>query len=62
MGPPAQELPASLYLTGKPAFFGGKPWPWVDPMGGTKVATLPARVRFDSLVPLAPNAFRLNLP
>src|SRR5690606_26277848 len=25
------ELPPSLYLTGKPAFFGDNPWPWVRP-------------------------------
>jgi hypothetical protein len=43
-----QALPASLYLTSKPAFFGGNPWPWVDPLGGTKLYTLPARTRFDT--------------
>jgi hypothetical protein len=41
-------LPASLYLAGKPAFFGSYPWPWVDPTGTTKLYTLPARARFDS--------------
>ena len=41
-------LPDSLYLTGKPAFFGNLRWPWVDPTGSTKVYTLPARVRFDT--------------
>jgi hypothetical protein len=40
-----QTLPASLYLSGKPAFFGSNPWPWVDPAGSTKIATLPARAR-----------------
>jgi hypothetical protein len=45
----AQQLPASLYLTAKPAFFGSNPWPWVDPTGTTKVATLPARARFDAM-------------
>ncbi|HET7788160.1 MAG TPA: hypothetical protein VFL36_19470 [Myxococcales bacterium] len=44
----AQTLPDSLYLSGKPAFFGSNPWPWVDPSGATKVATLPARARFDA--------------
>jgi len=43
-----QALPASLYLTEKPAFFGDLPWPWVDPTATTKVRTLPARARFDS--------------
>jgi hypothetical protein len=43
-------LPDSLYLCGKPSFFGSNPWPWVDgssadhPLPGT----LPAQVRFDS--------------
>jgi len=46
---PAQQLPASLYLAGKPAFFGTNAWPWVDPTGTTKVATLPARTRFDAM-------------
>ena len=46
-----QTLPASLYLTSKPAFFGNNPWPWVDPTGTVKVATLPARARFDAMHP-----------
>jgi len=46
-----QQLPASLYLSGKPAFFGNNPWPWVDPTGTVKVATLPARARFDAMHP-----------
>ena len=44
-----QQLPASLYLAGKPAFFGGNTWPWVDPTGATKTFTLPARARFDAM-------------
>jgi hypothetical protein len=44
-----QQLPASLYLTGKPAFFGNDPWPWVDPTGTTTLFTLPARARFDAM-------------
>jgi hypothetical protein len=47
----AQQLPPSLYLSSKPAFFGSNPWPWVDPTGTTKIATLPARARFDALHP-----------
>ena len=43
-----QALPASLYLTSKPAFFGDNPWPWVDPNGATKLFTLPARARYDA--------------
>jgi hypothetical protein len=49
------NLPASLYLTAKPAFFGNNPWPWVDPTGTTKLYTLPARARFDA-GPLASSA------
>jgi hypothetical protein len=43
-------LPDSLYLTGKPAFFGANPWPWVDPTTGT-VYTLPAKARYDAGTP-----------
>jgi Pectate lyase superfamily protein len=46
-----QDLPVSLYLSGKPAFFGDNPWPWVDPTGTTKLHTLPARARFDAMNP-----------
>jgi hypothetical protein len=55
---PAQTLPASLYLNAKPGFFGDYQWPWVDPTGGTKLYTLPAKVRFDGGAPfaLAPGA------
>lgn len=42
-------LPASLYLTGKPSFFGTATWPWVTPDGSTKVYTLPAKARFDAM-------------
>jgi len=45
----AQQLPASLYLAGKPAFFGSNTWPWVEPTGATKTFTLPARARFDAM-------------
>ena len=44
-----QQLPPSLYLSSKPAFFGSNPWPWVDATGTTKVFTLPARARFDAM-------------
>jgi hypothetical protein len=55
-----QPLPNSLYLSGKPAFFGDLPWPWVDPTGTTKVASLPARIRFDAMAPPAPMAVRIG--
>ena len=41
-------LPNSLYLSGKPAFFGDARWPWVDPLGATKVYVLPAKARYDA--------------
>jgi hypothetical protein len=47
-------LPASLYLTQKPAFFNagkGYIWPWVDPVGTTKVYVLPAKARYDAGTP-----------
>jgi Pectate lyase superfamily protein len=47
-------LPNSLYLTQKPAFFdagSGYTWPWVDPMGGTKLYVLPAKARYDAGTP-----------
>lgn len=38
-------LPASLYLTGKPAWFGAVPFPPIDPVGPA-VADIPAKKRF----------------
>jgi hypothetical protein len=46
----AQTLPDSLYLASKPAFFGSNPWPWVDPTGPVKLAVLPARQRYETIV------------
>ena len=57
-----QALPASLYLTAKPAFFGSLPWPWVDPTGTTKVWTLPAHVRFESILPSSVGGLRVTAP
>ncbi|MBI2839992.1 MAG: IPT/TIG domain-containing protein [Acidobacteria bacterium] len=42
------NLPDSLYLTNKPAFFECRPWPSVDPLTGT-VTSLPAKDRFDGV-------------
>jgi hypothetical protein len=40
------QLPSSLYLTQKPAWWpSGKPWPWVGPDLATMVGTPPARDR-----------------
>jgi hypothetical protein len=56
---PDHDLPDSLYLDSKPAFFGGYPWPWVDPTTGT-VHILPAKARYDGLgvPPNAPRGLR----
>ena len=48
-----QTIPNSLYLASKPAFFGSYTWPWVDPVGSTRLYTLPARARFDAGTPFA---------
>jgi hypothetical protein len=48
-----QTLPASLYLSAKPGFFGSYQWPWVDPTGSTKLYTLPAKARLDAGTPFA---------
>jgi hypothetical protein len=48
--PAGFTIPASMYLTSKPAFFGSNPWPWVDPTTGTTY-TLPAKARFDAGTP-----------
>jgi hypothetical protein len=57
-----RPLPNSLYLTEKPAFFGSLPWPWVDSTGANKIGSLPARLRFDTLSPPAPQRLRLSQP
>ncbi len=46
------QVPSSLYLTGRPAFFGTSAWPWVD-AGTGSVAVLPAKARYDAGVPNA---------
>jgi hypothetical protein len=45
-----QTLPASLYLSAKPAFFGYNPWQWVDPTGTAKLNVLPAKARYDAIL------------
>jgi hypothetical protein len=50
------NLPPSLYLAGKPAFFSagsGYAWPWVNPTGTPQLQTLPAKARFDAGTPFA---------
>lgn len=49
-----RALPASLYLSKKPDFFNagtGYIWPWVDPLGSTKLHRLPAKARYDAGTP-----------
>ena len=43
----ARELPPSLYLREKPAFFGTHRWPWVEPAGERRVYVLPAKERYE---------------
>ncbi|MGC3996240.1 MAG: glycosyl hydrolase family 28-related protein [Anaeromyxobacter sp.] len=49
-GTTTAAMPSSLYLSGRPAFFGTNAWPWVTPEGTTKAGTLPARARYDNLL------------
>jgi hypothetical protein len=49
-----RTLPTSLYHSQKPAFFNarsGYTWPWVDPVGVTKLYVLPAKARYDAGTP-----------
>ena len=49
-----RSIPNSLYLSQAPAFFNagrGYVWPWVDPTGATRLATLPAKARYDAGTP-----------
>lgn len=49
---PIRQIPASLYLTKKPEFFGDLKWPWVDPLGNSaseRVGVLPAKARYDAM-------------
>jgi hypothetical protein len=42
---PDRNLPASLYLTSKPSFFGNRPWPIIGPDLNPMVGDLPAKSR-----------------
>jgi hypothetical protein len=44
---PAQTLPASLYRTSKPAWFGVVAWPPIDPAAATKVVKIPAQLCYE---------------
>jgi hypothetical protein len=52
-----EALPDSLYLPSRPAFFADHPWPWVDPLGTTKLHTLPAKARHDAGRPVGEPIF-----
>jgi hypothetical protein len=51
--PTDHDLPNSLYLSGKPAFFGSYSWPYADPTTGA-LSTLPAKAAFDAGTPTDP--------
>ena len=43
-------IPSSFYLSGKPAFFGSQPWPWVQPENSTRqLYSLPAMDRYNAI-------------
>jgi hypothetical protein len=42
-----RKLPASLYLSAKPAWFGALAWPAFGPDLSPKAGTIPAVVRYD---------------
>jgi hypothetical protein len=43
-----QTLPASLYLSGKPSWFGGTAWPPIDPVASTRVSNIPAETCYNN--------------
>jgi hypothetical protein len=43
-------LPASLYLSSKPAFFGSLPWPAIGPDVNPMNGTIPAQQRYNAIV------------
>ena len=46
---PSRDLPASLFRTSKPAFFGDELWPYVDPLREPRVGVLPAERRLEAM-------------
>ena len=44
-----RDLPPSLYLSARPAFFGTEMWPFVDPLRTPMVGVLPAKNRYDAM-------------
>ena len=64
-----QNLPDSLYLSGKPSFFGGLPWPSIGSDLNPLVGTIPAKERYEGRVippsgnpPGAPTNLRIVSP
>ena len=55
-GNPDRTLPASLYLTSKPAFFGNKPFPLIGPDLIPMVTDTPAKDRFSGAAPPPPSS------
>ena len=46
------RIPSSYYLSAKPAFFGGRAWPWVQPENTTQqIYSLPAMDRYNAIPP-----------
>lgn len=45
---PRQSLPASLYKSGRPSWFGDAGWPPIHPAASTKVSKIPAQRCFES--------------
>jgi hypothetical protein len=48
-------LPDSLYLSAKPSWWGNRPWPYIQPEATTKVNSLPAKDRYDGILPPDPS-------
>ena len=55
------NIPASLYLSSKPAFFGALPWPAIGPELNPMVGRLPAKDRYDGNPPPVPPPAPTNL-
>src|SRR5262249_30633884 len=64
---PERTLPPSLYVSGRPGWWGNLPWPPFGPDLNPIVNTLPARVRFASILsgivkPAPPQNVRVIAP
>lgn len=43
------DLPASLWLTNKPSWWGNARWPAIDPTNSTPVSAIPAQLRYEGV-------------